>query len=645
MTNVRETRWVQPLLVAEPPDVDGRSRRIINRSRVGSSIAAGSTVRHNAARCGPRRKFAKSLGVSSISGLQELQTCVIVKESLRGHRQTMPTISRMSGRIAFIRRHRVIKEVSMNTFPRRPVRFVGGLTLCLLGLAGCGAASSPEKVFTDWSTAVKSGNFRGAWECLAPQARGTVLQIMVLDADLLSSANAAAKTSFGQVFEKYGLNPQDPGFAKNRLNSADPAGLAADLDNVFRQYTSELGKLPGSRYAKLNAIWTASAQSSLGPSKKEGTRATAAIQGQIPHTPEKTTLQAVFEKVNSQWLFAELEPAAGGAAMGGGASGMPGAQAGAMPGMPGANMPGGNMPPAGAPGGQPALAGGGNAPTPGGGLLAMNPSGGPPGASPPAGFDPKTMPTRPGADPGQPANPGGAAPAGAPPAGIDPKTMPARPGGEPGQPGNPGAGLPQLMPAKPDDGRPPAGADPKNMPARPGGPALGGPPAGAPGAGADPNGVPARPGNPAGAGALPNANGGDGAPGIARAGGAGGNAAGGGQNNQYKQGSFEHTVTEFTSKVAAGDYTGMDYLVSSKAKGLLAEIRDDEVGDEKKDELKSTFASAAPQDNTRKNKGSAVEIYVKGKLGHMIQLSVGKEEGVFKIKEMKIHEPGASKKR
>lgn len=119
----------------------------------------------------------------------------------------------------------------------------------------------------------------------------------------------------------------------------------------------------------------------------------------------------------------------------------------------------------------------------------------------------------------------------------------------------------------------------------------------------------------------------------------------GGQSGQAKQGSFEYAVAEFTSKLASGDYTGIDYLIGSKAKGLLAQLRDGEVSQEKKDELKATFDSVTIQNETRKNRGAAIEIYVKGKLGHLILLSVGKEGGVFKIKDMKINEPGATKKR
>ncbi len=474
----------------------------------------------------------------------------------------------------------------MNTFPRFGYWLLGCAALCLPGVMGCGAASTPETVFAKWSAAVKAGNFRGTWECLSPQTRGTVLQILVRDADLLSSTNTTAKTALGQVFEQHGLNPLDPGFAQQRLAVTDPANLAADLDNVFRQYLTELGKLPESRYAKLNAIWTASAQSSLSLSRKQGTRATAAVQGKIPHTPETASLQAVFEQVNNQWMFAELEPVASAPVAASTTSGTPGTPGSTMPGMPATTMPAGT---------QVAMTGDPAASAASAGTA--------PSSTSPASTAPATTTAPSSTDPASSA-PATTAPATTTPATTTPPTTatPATP--------------PTTTPADPAvAGTTPA--DPNAAAAKPAMVDPANPAAGNPGAAAN--------GNPGGV-AQP------GAPSEKR-------------ESQHKQGTLDYAITEFAGKIAAGDYAGLEYVISSKAKGLLAEIRDGEISDDKKTELKATFASATPQENTRKNKGSTVEIYLKGKLGHMLQLSVGKEDGVFKIRELKIHEPGATKKR
>jgi hypothetical protein len=119
----------------------------------------------------------------------------------------------------------------------------------------------------------------------------------------------------------------------------------------------------------------------------------------------------------------------------------------------------------------------------------------------------------------------------------------------------------------------------------------------------------------------------------------------GGNQNKPKPGSWEHAMLTFTEKVAEGDYSGLEYLITSKAKGLLAEIRDGEVSEERIEELKASFAEAAPQPESLKKTGASIILAMKGKLGHLIVLTVGKEDGVFKIRDMKINEPGATRKR
>ena len=547
----------------------------------------------------------------------------------------------------------------MTLFARSRCWFLSGL-IGVVCLAGCGSSRTPEKVFTDWSNAVKVGDFHGAWECLTPQTRGTVLQILVMDADLLAENSTAAKTALDQAFQKQGLNPQDAGFKQQRLAVANSAELAADLDSVFRQYLSELEKLPASRYAKLNAIWQATAQAGLSQSQIDGVRATAGLQGTIPHVPENASIQAVFEKINNQWLFSELEQGVGGAAVAGaqpGGAAMPGMPGGAMPGMPG-GAPGGAMP--GMPG------------APGGGAAAMDPKmmmqpGGNPTnpGQPPVGaaaaMDPKMM-MPPGGNPTNPGQP----PAGAA-AAMDPKMM--KPGSFPTNPGQPPAGgpagmSPEMMKKYAESQRqkagqpPPGGAppiDPRMMkpggalPVNPGQPPVGGlnpanpiqDAAGRPdrkNMPLDPRGKPADPGL-----AAPGNN--RGRPNFP----AGGNAfrgnGPGGQNRQDKPGSFEYVINEFTSKMAAGDYTELDSLISTRARGQLAKLRDGEVDDEQKAELAAAFEDASVESNTRKNRGATLEIHVKGNQGHLIVLAAGKDKGEFKIRDMKIHEPGASKNR
>ena len=223
----------------------------------------------------------------------------------------------------------------MPAFTRRTCGIFSGL-LCVAAVVGCGGGS-PEKTFQSFATAVKSNNFPIIWSNLAPQTRGTVLQIMVLDADALSAANNAAKDALGQAYAKYGLNPQDASFAQARLQVTNPSGLATDLDIVFRQFQTDLAKLADSRYAKLQAIWSASSQSGLAKTQIQGARATAGLQGKIPHTADNASVQAVFEKVNGLWLLSELEENAAGPGMAGGPGGAAN-PAGGAPGPAGAGL-------------------------------------------------------------------------------------------------------------------------------------------------------------------------------------------------------------------------------------------------------------------------------------------------------------------
>jgi hypothetical protein len=289
-------------------------------------------------------------------------------------------------------------------------------------------------------------------------------------------------------------------------------------------------------------------------------------------------------------------------------------------------MPGGApVPGIGAPPGLPGAGAGGTIPgqPPGlGGAPPGDPKMMAPGLLPPTGAG------APAADPRMMMKQGGLPPNLAPPPGvtgapgIDPKTF--NPGGA-----NPGQ-LPQLTATPPGD---PKGAFPNNpgLPAQngvnptidPNAFNLGGAAPGIPGQGLNPGGAPGLPGG----------------------GGLGPAGYGAGGQNQAKPGSFEHVVTEFTNKMSAGDYTGMDELVASKARGTLAEIRDGELSEDQQAELKSAFEEASVDLKTRKNRGATIEVYAKGKQGHRILLAVGKDGDQLKLRDMDIREPSGSKKR
>jgi|GEM_PF-1009676 len=484
-------------------------------------------------------------------------------------------------------------------------------------LSGCNSGS-PDKTYQTWSVAVKSGNFPAIWANLSPQARGTLLQIQVLDADALAASSSAASMALDQAYAKFGTRPQDPGFKQQRLQVTDPAGLAYDLDNIFRQFSRDLERVPNSRYRKLQAIWSAAATAALSPSQIQGTRATAAVQGQVPVAEGNASVVAVFDKVNGQWLMTEFEeaPAATTMAGGPGAVGGPGmagpAGAGAMPGMPAAPMAGG-------PGAMPGMQ------TP----MAGAPGAMPPGAMPPGGPMPPAM---------------AAVPAGA--AG-DPKMLAGGP-------------MPPMMAARPTGGPAGAGAMPAGTLPNPKMLAGGAMPAGAKPAGA----MPAAPvlmskngdakmaggtGRPAGAGAIPGA--GDPKM-LAGAGGSqpgampdGPGGAGGGGQNQFNPGTFEYAVMTLITNVNAGEYAGLDAVISPKARGVLAEIRDLEANSDTIEEMKTLFADVQPQADSVKKTTGSISVTLKSEGGPSILLTVVKEKGTYRVKEMKVTEAKESNRR
>lgn len=461
---------------------------------------------------------------------------------------------------------------------------LAGALACML--AGCGGGI-PETTFEAWANGVKSGNFPAIWEQLSPSARGTVLQIQVRDADLLSAASPAAKTAVEQAFTKNGIDTKNPSFKQARLQPARPAELAADLDGVLKQFQADLAKLPDSRYPKLLAVWSAAASAPLGKSSVQGSRALAAIQSKLPHTADNANVSVVFERVDRLWALSEFEETAA-----------PG-----MAGGPGAGRPGAGGPPG----------------TP----VAMAGTGGPAG---PGAADPKNMPA--GALPTD-----RPMPLAGPGAGSDPAM--AGKAGEPKMAGDPArpAGAGANAPAMPADGALKMDAK-KSAAGKAGGPAMAADPKNAAGpkmaaAGAKPGAADARPGAKGSGATAADARM------QAGPGGAGGPVGPGGQQ-QGEAGSYQHAVLTFAAQAASGQYDGRDAVISSKAKGVLADIRDEKADDGTIEDLKALFATAKPQFDSVKASSAGMLITLKTEDRKLITLTVAKEKGGYKVKDMKI---------
>ena len=189
-----------------------------------------------------------------------------------------------------------------------------------------------------------------------------------------------------------------------------------------------------------------------------------------------------------------------------------------------------------------------------------------------------------------------------------------------------------------------AGANGAGMPAgmagmahgsasRPGG---GGPMTGAPGGGAGHAGGPTRPGA-AGMASAPGMIGGPGMNGAA----GGGPGMSGGQGNSFKQGSADDVLYKFCSALSENDSAAASDYVSSKAKGMVGQLRDGQLSQEKIDEIESAVTplnELEPMPNRSNGKRS-----LRNKRNQVLSFTLKKEkdEDSYKITEFTLGKPKA----
>ncbi|MDP1798641.1 MAG: hypothetical protein Q8K78_14200 [Planctomycetaceae bacterium] len=122
--------------------------------------------------------------------------------------------------------------------------------------------------------------------------------------------------------------------------------------------------------------------------------------------------------------------------------------------------------------------------------------------------------------------------------------------------------------------------------------------------------------------------------------GPGGNAQGGpGGANAItgEPGSIEYAITKLISMAKAGDYAGVESIISEKAKGLAANFRDQDLKPTQIESYKTTFDGMQGL-NRRAAGGNGVQ-YTFKKGETTIQITLIKETGgMFKIKELQIRD-------
>lgn len=86
----------------------------------------------------------------------------------------------------------------------------------------------------------------------------------------------------------------------------------------------------------------------------------------------------------------------------------------------------------------------------------------------------------------------------------------------------------------------------------------------------------------------------------------------------------------------SGDYTGIDSIISEKAKGLAATFREQELKPTQIEAYKVTFDGLTPLN--QRAAGSTGRMFTLKKGETFVQITVAKENGSFKIKELQIRD-------
>ena len=151
-------------------------------------------------------------------------------------------------------------------------------------------------------------------------------------------------------------------------------------------------------------------------------------------------------------------------------------------------------------------------------------------------------------------------------------------------------------------------------------------------------GNPANPGAP-GIGPMPGQPGIPGGAGGPGAGGLGGAGPGGAQ--QFPVGSAEAALAKFCAAVSDSNLTEAAQYISPKAKGLLVQIRDGSMTDEKLESLKASFQSLTAKPS-RPVSGVGRTISLTNPKWESLTFTLVKEDDTYLLREFKVAK-GASR--
>lgn len=111
----------------------------------------------------------------------------------------------------------------------------------------------------------------------------------------------------------------------------------------------------------------------------------------------------------------------------------------------------------------------------------------------------------------------------------------------------------------------------------------------------------------------------------------------------FPLGTAEYAVQKICLSVAAGQYTGLDGVISEKADGLLAQIRDGAVSEDEIQSLKKRFGEVRLL--SVKPKGGTRTVTLQNTSGESLVFTLAKEDEIFRVKDLDIKQPASAKRK
>lgn len=113
---------------------------------------------------------------------------------------------------------------------------------------------------------------------------------------------------------------------------------------------------------------------------------------------------------------------------------------------------------------------------------------------------------------------------------------------------------------------------------------------------------------------------------------------GSGLNGQFPEGSAEAALAKFCAAMADSNLADAAQYISPKAKGMLAQIREGTLTDEKIETLKGSFQSLTPKPSRSMNAVGRSMSLTNGK--EALNFTLMKEDDVYLLREFKISKLG-----